>query len=738
VVMSLVALPVLLYGIGAAAAVTLKPVDIVREVVDRVTGDPTCDNTSVAYNGNRYWSTSCPPPFSVDPDQPLPAGGGSLVVFGDSFTAGEGAPQVLARKAKNMAQEGFWAANDYYVDGTDTVENRCHQSPNSYGWRLAKSKKLTVDFRACSGATSRDYFIGQHDRLDAAGRPIPAQDADPEVDPKAVLVGFGGNDAEFADLVTACLAQNIKESPQARALAVTHPLEAAAVAYLTRGFDCVTGARDRQARLPELLGLAAPPSNTGTASHLDDPALEEHGIGNAYAAVRRLTPIDVPVIAVSYPMMFPADPVRACGLGDGTGASLSIADQKAINEFETALNASLRQQATQAGIDFVDLSEAFRQKDDHGMCVDAEPDADTRSGRYVNRFRLGQPVNSAVSMDGIYANAAPSSIGEALALVQKSFPEMAESVHPNAVGQLVMAEAIRPCLDDRTACSNYEALQLQTTVQSFDWQSAAFVAGGCPSRQEWSEQSDAAWARYAPRLQVQDVTGDGEPEVIAFYQCFTTTSSNPDEVTVFSMAGTTPTPLATLGESHFRGATLSLDSKTIAIEGPAVGNTDALCCAEHWAKEVYAWTDSRFELAEQEQALTSQPIMHEGLVTGTYHGIIRAARDNEVFVDEVQWFSDDGAEQACTDDGVRVQDQAWCHVYYTRNVDDRVRAMAVASGAHISYLDRSGSTATISGDHLSALTDPGVVDDTDTDSLAVFSFDVVDGVVTGMSQEFIS
>ncbi|MCW2635258.1 MAG: hydrolase family protein [Blastococcus sp.] len=737
--MSLVVLPVLLYGIGAAAAVTLNPVDIFREVVEQVTGDPTCDHTSVSYNGNRYWSTSCPPPFSIAPDQPLPTGGGSLVVFGDSFTAGEGAPQVLARKAKNTAREGFWAANDYYVDGTDTVENRCHQSPNSYGWRLAKSKNLTVDFRACSGATSRDYFNSQHDRFDADGHLIPAQNAAPlPRDTTAVLVGFGGNDAEFADLVTACLAQNIKQSPQAAGLAGRFPVQAAVVAYLTPGFDCVTGARDRQARLPELLGLTAPPSNTGTASHLDDPALEASGIGNTYAAIRRLTPTTIPVIAVSYPMMFPANPVRACGLGDGTGASLSIADQKAINEFETALNKSLQEQATQAGIHFVDLSEAFRQKGDHGMCVDAEPDADTRSGRYVNRFRLGQPVNSAVSMDGIYVNAAPSSFGEAFGLVKKSFPEMAESVHPNAVGQLVMAEAIRPCLDDQTACTNHAALQLQTTVRSFDWHTAAFAAGGCPSRQEWSEQSDAAWAEYAPRLQVQDVTGDGQSEVLASYRCFTTTSSNPDQVTVFSMTGTTPTPLATLGESYFRGATLSLGTTTIALEGPAVGDSDGLCCADHWAKEVYSWTGSRFELTEQEQALTSQPIVHEGLATGTYHGIIRAARDREVFVDEVQWFGADEAEQACTDDGVRVQDEAWCHAYYVRNMNDRVRAMAVTAGARVSYFDGNGSTVTISGDRLSALTDARVVNDTDTDSLAVFSFDVVDGVVTGMSQEFMS
>lgn len=128
-----------------------------------------------------------PAGFSVDNvtfPSPAPAGpvADEYVALGDSFQSGEGAGN--------------------YEEGTNqkTGGNGCRRSFDAYPHRLVADGvvNLDLDFRACSGATMETLINGMNGetgQLGALGE-----------DTRLVTLGIVGNDLEFGDVLTTCVA----------------------------------------------------------------------------------------------------------------------------------------------------------------------------------------------------------------------------------------------------------------------------------------------------------------------------------------------------------------------------------------------------------------------------------------------------------------------------------------------------------------------------------------------------
>lgn len=106
--------------------------------------------------------------------------GDRIVILGDSYSAGEGA--------------------DRYFGGTDSRENGCHRSPDTYLTPLFGEER--VENHACSGAVTADVLAPN------AKNPEAAQIAQLEGvrgTPRAVVMTIGGNDAGFPGLAASCI-----------------------------------------------------------------------------------------------------------------------------------------------------------------------------------------------------------------------------------------------------------------------------------------------------------------------------------------------------------------------------------------------------------------------------------------------------------------------------------------------------------------------------------------------------
>ncbi|HSH22122.1 MAG TPA: thrombospondin type 3 repeat-containing protein, partial [Candidatus Caenarcaniphilales bacterium] len=133
-----------------------------------------------------------------------------IVMVGDSFGAGEGAPeQNIVYEGGKVVKEPVWG------------DQRCHRSARHGSARAAltlekESRRSSVTYlsRACSGATITAGIIGGYAGIEPGGE---TENLDPQLDQvfAAVkdrkiddfLISIGGNDIGFADLLTACLVE---------------------------------------------------------------------------------------------------------------------------------------------------------------------------------------------------------------------------------------------------------------------------------------------------------------------------------------------------------------------------------------------------------------------------------------------------------------------------------------------------------------------------------------------------
>lgn len=542
--------------------------------------------TPVAFMNEAFISKNCPegdrtwycPIEREDPDELPPGGMGTLVAFGDSYSAGEGAPVpafsigcvVPGKKYPSLpspdicandddARPTRWVPVSGFRAGTDNGINECHRSKYAYPFKVAQELGLSLDHRACSGAVSSDY---SHTRIDVPertpgtgsrewnknpdGTPLSPQASEPmPADTRLVTVGFGGNNAGFSDIIKVCLGQPT-------GILTSVPVVGWWVPLLNNryGDGCADFVREQNAQLASALGTEAPGSI--------------QSIERVFKDIRRSAPADARVIAIGYPRVFPKTPTRGCGMGAGE-AFMTVEDQQAINDFVQDLNDALDRAATAANIDFVDMEDRYEVPDsgqDHGLCNDNDDD------RWITRIRL-QDDNTVVAA----ANGA---------------------MHPTELGHMEAAKAVLECYNDERLCANYAERRIEQL--SPEWKRLSYAAAKCVSRNEsWDS---ASWDAENVDVSSRDVTGDGRAEAVIQLTCPSSNSSWPTVLQVWSVAETSPTLLLAVDDLYFRGtATWSVDDGPgISMRGVTVGASDPSCCARHWGEVRYFWTGTSFLL----------------------------------------------------------------------------------------------------------------------------------------------
>lgn len=279
--------------------------------------------------------------------------------MGDSFASGQGAFN--------------------YMLGTDTANNKCHLSSNSYPYLLSSSLFSSGRSVACSGAKTRDIidpsprYEGQvkdriirddRDNIDAillAYQPgyLVQNEFVQKHNPQAVTLSIGGNDVGFSDVIKQCVMPSLKAS------------------------TCFSTYEDQEELKRRLVGVG---------ERLKTTYRTVSGPG------RRIYVVGYPQIVIR---------------GGNCAANVHLNDQeiRLFIDLTDTFNQVIKRAAESVGAQYVDVSDAFAG---HRMC-------ETKSSQVaVNGFTIGDD-------DG------PGNfkfVG-------------AESYHPNALGHRLLELAIR-------------------------------------------------------------------------------------------------------------------------------------------------------------------------------------------------------------------------------------------------------------------------------------------------------
>lgn len=277
---------------------------------------------------------------------------GEYVALGDSYSSGEGAWDY-EEGTDFDDRDDLWPFNDDEED-----HNRCHRSENAYSQIIAHDNDFAGGFTfvACSGATSEDLET-ENDQNTGEDPQLDALDDETSL----VTMTMGGNDLGFADVVKDCIVNG-----------------EGGVSFID------TCQEKHDERIEEEL-----------------PQLMEELI-DYYEQIQEQAP-NAQVVIIGYPPLF--DPE----VGDSLGNLLFAEDMLWMNEQAAELNAMLAEAAEEAGIQFIDPTEAFAG---HGIGSD-DP--------WFNDLDLGGPG---------FSVADPSSF------------------HPNAAGHAAIAELIQQQLEN--------------------------------------------------------------------------------------------------------------------------------------------------------------------------------------------------------------------------------------------------------------------------------------------------
>ncbi|WP_338749365.1 SGNH/GDSL hydrolase family protein [Janibacter alittae] len=281
---------------------------------------------------------SCPPqdPTATPLEQ---ATWGEYVALGDSYASGEGAGDYDPDTDYDHGDEWDWD------NWGDDERNRCHRSDNAYS-ELIQREGTGITFQegstfsACSGATQGD-LTDDNDSNDDEG---PQLD-DLGDDVSLITMSVGGNDLGFADVVKDCVMNGESGVPMLDSCQDTHA-------------DRIEGRLDT----------------------LHDELVD------TYDEMQERAP-DARVVIVGYPELFVQDP------DDSVSNLLFAEDQAWMNEQAGALNDMLRSAAREAGVEFIDPTEAFRG---HGI-GSGDP--------WINDLNWGGPGLSLVDPGSFHPNA---------------------------------------------------------------------------------------------------------------------------------------------------------------------------------------------------------------------------------------------------------------------------------------------------------------------------------------------
>lgn len=237
--------------------------------------------------------------------KPATVPAGKYVALGDSYASGEGVPP--------------------YAEGTDEANgNRCHRSSSAYAHRVSGQAGKTLDFGACSGARTGDFYNAKS----AWGE--PAQLSRLDASTGLVTFAIGGNDAGFSKVLSDCIGGKslLPFVACSTDRAVTGPVDSA--------IDALRGKTKKE----------------GVRSY------------DSIAADIRSRAPSATVVAVGYPRIFPA--------GGGTGGPIpgrcqgvKKVDQRWMTAKTDELDAALKAAALRHGFLFADTASAF---DGHELC----------------------------------------------------------------------------------------------------------------------------------------------------------------------------------------------------------------------------------------------------------------------------------------------------------------------------------------------------------------------------------
>lgn len=132
-----------------------------------------------------------PPARPANVPSGTPAPELTIVALGDSYMSGEGAEAFLV--------------------GTDGPVNKCRQAATAYPVLIAQDLNAKLIFVPCSGATVENIASVHHEEI-LTPTPHPFSDGRPQIaalrehpDANLVLVSVGGNDAQFAEIISMCM-----------------------------------------------------------------------------------------------------------------------------------------------------------------------------------------------------------------------------------------------------------------------------------------------------------------------------------------------------------------------------------------------------------------------------------------------------------------------------------------------------------------------------------------------------
>lgn len=285
---------------------------------------------------------------------------------------------------------------------------------------------------------------------------------------------------------------------------------------------------------------------------------------------------------------------------------------------------------------------------------------------------------------------------------------------------------------DKAAAEKPVAAPVADSGSRVDWKAAAYAALDCTSHSEWLAEGlpAAGWDDETVRTTAADVTGDGADEILVQATCPAAASTRADHVVVFAVAGRTPELLGVLGDELFlTEATVSLGGTTVTLSGPTVAGGDPYCCPGHRGTVTYAWDGVRFVVETRSEV----PVSSTGatpLSDGEHVGLLLSVGADEVVVDVVEWFEGDAARAACREDGVPVDESAWCTQYYLRGAGDGGTRVQVSADATLRYLDLETMETVALGDVTELAGTPWVSENPDAGGYTRFRTE--DGVITAM------
>ena len=248
------------------------------------------------------WTSAVSPSTSAAPLEPSPPNG-TYVALGDSYASGVGAPP--------------------YASGTDVRGgNGCKRGAGAYAHQVAGQTGKTLDFGACSGARTPDFYQPRTSWNE------PAQLDHLNSSTALVTFSIGGNDAGFSTLFSKCVT--------------------------TAPFTTCSGNKEVSEQVDGAISaLAGKTTRAGITSY-----------DTLVADIASRAP-GATVVAVGYPRMFTPQGAGQILPVPGRCEGVTKVDQRWINAKTNEINAAARAAAQRHGHRFTDPSASFTG---HELC----------------------------------------------------------------------------------------------------------------------------------------------------------------------------------------------------------------------------------------------------------------------------------------------------------------------------------------------------------------------------------